>query len=167
MSVDFAAVYDEYYPKVYNYVYYRLLHRQQTEDVVGDVFFRALDNLQQFEGRRNASVATWLITIARNAVTDHYRRGKKIAFVPLEDQEIPTDDLPAAELAASEERRALRALLAGLDERSREALALRYWGEMSYAEIAVQMGISEKNVSVILARAIAKMRTLGKKSFPV
>ncbi len=157
MNPDFAQLYDEQYQRVYHYVYYRLLHPQQTEDVVSEVFFRAFDAFSQYDGRQGASAATWLFAIARNAVTDHRRKAKRAACMPIEEG-LLLEDLSADELTAREQRQQLRALLAELDDRPREALTLRYWGDLSYAEIAAQMGLSEKNVSVILARAIAKLR---------
>jgi len=157
MSGDFGLVYDEYYKKIYNYAYYRLLNHHCAEDVTAEVFLKALENYSAFEGRGGASVSTWLFAIAKNAVNDYFRRLKKIVSIESEklDEHIGTDE---NDLYSYEDRQRLRELLNELDERSREALSLRYWGEMSYAEIARNMGVSEKNAGVILSRAVEKIR---------
>ena len=36
------AMFEKFYPKIYNYIYYRVLHKETTEDLTGDVFYKAL-----------------------------------------------------------------------------------------------------------------------------
>jgi len=157
MELNFSDFYDEQYPRVFNYVYYRLLNRADTEDVVSDIFFKALRNIKSFDGAR-ASEATWLFRIASNTVSDYFRRRQKASGVALDDTEISVPDQASDELSHVEELQRLRECLEMLDDRTRSVLALRYWGEFSYAEIAVQTGLTEKNVSVILSRATTKLK---------
>ena len=163
MNVDFGRIYDEYYSKIYNYVYYRLLNRENAEDVVSDVFFKALNNIGRFDGK-NASVSTWLFKIASNSVNDYFRKNKRAAFTPLEQIKIAEDFTVLDDMIDEENLRSLHKALQGLDERSRTVVALRYWGELSYAQIAEQTGLSEKNVSVILSRALVKLKNLFEKA---
>ena len=157
MNVDFEHIYDEYYSKIYNYVYYRLLNRENAEDVVSDIFFNALNNIGSFDGKR-ASVSTWLFKIAANAVNSYFRKNKK--FVPLDDfeNELTEDFTGLDNIIEQENMQNLYESLKELDERSRTVIALRYWGEFSYAEIAEQTELTEKNVSVILSRALVKLK---------
>lgn len=159
MIVDFNAVYDKYYSKIYNYVYYRLLNKENTEDVVGEVFLKAFNNIENFDGKY-ASVSTWLFKIATNTVNNYVRKNVKITFIPIENTE-PVEEFTVLDnIIANENVQELQKNLQTLDERSRTIIALRYWGELSYAEIAEQTGLTEKNVSVILSRAIATLRNL-------
>ena len=68
----FEQMYGEYFPKIYNYVFYRLLNREETEDIVSEVFIKVARNVHTFDGRK-ASFKTWIYTITKNALTDHYR----------------------------------------------------------------------------------------------
>ena len=164
MNVDFEVIYEEYYSKIYNYVYYRVLNKQNAEDVVSDVFFKAMDGIHSFDGKR-ASVSTWLFRIATNTVNDLYRRGKNILHIPPEDLELPIPDTICLDLIHSEDLRRLHKCLEALDERTRTVIAMRYWGELSYAGVAKLTGLTEKNVSVVLSRGINKLRELFEKTF--
>ncbi len=159
VAMDFASAYDENYAKVFNYVQYRVMNRTETEDIVSEVFMKALRHYQSYDEHR-ASVATWLFAIARNAVNDHFNRTKRRTLLPIEaaEQVISGEDVEAQVLAQCDADQ-LHLLLQRLPERDRTVLALRYWGDMSYAEIAAHMGLTEKNVSVILTRTTAKLRS--------
>ena len=157
MNVDFENIYDANYSKIYNYVYYRLRNRERTEDVVSAVFLKAMENIHRFDGKR-ASVSTWLFRIAANAVNDYFRRSNRGAYVPLDHAELSTGDSACGGVIAGETLETLRVSLNALDDRARTVIALRYWGEFSYAEIAKQTGLTEKNVSVVLSRAMTKLK---------
>jgi len=157
MNADFGAIYDENYNKIFNYVYYRLLNREDTEDVVSDVFFKAMDNIKSFDGIR-ANVSTWLFRIAANAVNDYYRSKAKIVRLPLEDMEVLAPDRMCDDIIRDDDSRRLRACLISLDDRTRMVIAMRYWGEASYSEIAEHAGLTEKNVSVILSRGMKRLK---------
>jgi RNA polymerase sigma-70 factor (ECF subfamily) len=154
-------VLEEFYPKVYNYVYYRILHRETAEDITSEIFYKAVANKSSFDPRR-ASYSTWLFTIAHNCVANYYRdkknRKNEIALDNFDDlaAETSMDD----NLIAAEEAKRLYSLLKTLSERERTILALRFWSEFSYAEIAAQLKLTEKNVGVILSRTIAKLKSL-------
>ncbi|MDR7277461.1 SigB/SigF/SigG family RNA polymerase sigma factor [Catenuloplanes atrovinosus] len=63
------------------------------------------------------------------------------------------------EMAAVEDRTTLENLLLRLPRRDRRMLALRFWGNLSQAEIAEQFGISQMQVSRLLSRALTWLRT--------
>jgi len=151
------AVFEEFYPKIYNYVYYRVLHRENAEDITGVVFYKALSNASLFDENK-ASYATWLFTIARNCVANFYRDQKDHKpFDELSCEIAAFGDIGEA-LLEGEDIQRLHMLLSTLSERERTVLALRFWGELSYREIARQTGLSEKNVGVILSRTITRLR---------
>jgi RNA polymerase sigma-70 factor (ECF subfamily) len=161
MNADFEKIYDVFYAKIYNYVYYRLLNREAAEDVVGAVFLKAMENIHHFDGKR-ACIATWLFRIAANAVNDYFRRSKRAVYVSLEDVELSAGDAAGDQALDDEDLEKLRVCLNTLDDRARTVIALRYWGGFSYAEIAEQTGLTEKNVSVVLSRAMTKLKEFWK-----
>jgi len=69
----FGELYERNFGRVYAYVSRRLADRSDVEDVTAEVFRQALVNLGQFEWRGVPFVA-WLLRIAANAVTNHWRR---------------------------------------------------------------------------------------------
>lgn len=153
------TVFEELYPKIYNYVYYRVLNRADAEDIVSDVFLKAVRSGQSFDAHRT-SYATWLFTIAHNCVVNFYRGRKNTVSLDALSQTVAQEPGMDEALIVDEETRRLRALLKELPERERTVLALRFWGEFSYKEIAGQTGLSISNVGVIINRTVEKLGVL-------
>lgn len=155
---DFERMYEDYFPKVYNYIFYRLLHKQDTEDLVSEVFLKVARNIKSFNEQK-ATFGTWIFTIARNTLTDHFRRRK--STVSLDDCDIGltgTDYHEQYEIIEDDERRSVYQALMQLDARSRQILALKYLAELNNREISKLTGINESTVSTIALRAREKMR---------
>lgn len=72
----FAAIYDHYFPRVYNYVRYRVRDTETADDVTAQVFERALVCIGSYRPER-APFAAWLFAIVRNAVNDYLRAQKR------------------------------------------------------------------------------------------
>jgi len=69
----FAAIYDHYFPRIYNYVRYRVENQESAEDLTAQVFERALSRLNQYSPKRG-SLANWLFGITRHAIRGSWRR---------------------------------------------------------------------------------------------
>lgn len=102
----FAAIYDNYFPRVYNYVRYRVRDAEETDDITAQVFEHALANVGSYRSER-APFAVWLFAIARNAINDHLRaqwRRRLLSLDMLRDQ--PSSEPQPEEIAAHNEMRA-------------------------------------------------------------
>ena len=157
----FEEVYEEHYGAVYNYVYRILLHRQNTEDVVSETFFRAMRTFDRYDARK-ASLLGWLCGIAHNCAVDFLRAQTVRQSVSVEELaergELPADprglwDTGSPEYEARELLRRLRA-------EERELLTMRYWLGLSDREIGQELGITEKAVSARFHRLLEKCRKL-------
>ena len=42
-------IYEEFFPRIYNYIYYRLLHREETEDLVSRIFLKVAEHLHEYD----------------------------------------------------------------------------------------------------------------------
>ncbi len=73
---DFGTWFHEHQSSVFRYVRFRVATREAAEDVTSEVFMKALRSFDRYDDRR-ASPKTWLLRIARNAVTDHLRALKR------------------------------------------------------------------------------------------
>ena len=71
----FAPLYDKYYRQIFNYVYQRMESRDSAFDVTGQVFLKALTNLQKYQFK-GVPFASWLYRIAHNEVMQIYRTQK-------------------------------------------------------------------------------------------
>jgi len=154
-AVDWDAAYREEMPRVFNYFRYRGFERATAEDLTSATFEKAWRARGRYR-RDRAAVSTWLLAIARNVAIDHFRRSRP--EVPIEDEALRDDETPeTAALRAAESRR-LQALLAGLAERERELLALKYGAGATNRDIATITGLGESNVGTILHRTISSLR---------
>ena len=65
--LSMEAIYEEYFPVVYNYVYYKLLNREHCEDLVSQIFLKVVQNLYRYDPAL-ATMRTWLLRITDNAL---------------------------------------------------------------------------------------------------
>ena len=156
--LDFGETYQEELPRVYGYVAYQVASHEEAEDLTQQTFERALAHWREFDDRR-ATITTWLLAIARNLVVDHYRarsrRPSTVSLDELSEAQLnpPGDSDPALGVGPE-----LDAALAGLGERERELIALRYGADLSGPQIASVTGLSVANVQQILSRTLRRLR---------
>lgn len=156
---DFDRLYQENAPSVFAFVVYRVADRATAEDLVADVFEKALRSRGRFDPRRG-SEATWLYAIAINVVRDHARRGgaERRALDRLREQRphgTPADGEIATRVAQRDE---LQRALAYLSDDEREALALRYGAGLTVKQIARATGESETTADGRVHRGLRKLR---------
>jgi RNA polymerase sigma-70 factor (ECF subfamily) len=158
-TAEFVTMYAD---PVYAYVRRRLFPRLDlVDDVVQDVFVAALGSMSTFAGA--SSLRTWLLSIARHKVEDHYRACVRQP-TPLSDLEENADGQAGSEVELHEvldrARRHARIqhVLASLPEPYRAVLLWRYWEQRSAREMAAQSGKTEKAIERLLARARNEFR---------
>ena len=74
---------------LYRYARSRVGHREIAEDLVQEALLAAIQSRDRFQG--HSTVRTWLLSILRNKVADHYRRAAK-SVTPIEFESIDTQD---------------------------------------------------------------------------
>jgi len=136
--------------RVYAYVAYRIGAGPDAEDVTSETFERALRYRSSFDPKRG-DAAAWLIGIARRCIADAaLNRETPVAEVP----ERVDDGHEESALS----RLDLQDAVAGLDERDRELLALRYGADLSARQIAELLDLKTNAVEVALHRALGRLR---------
>ncbi len=98
------------------------------------------------------------MTIARNVAIDHLRARQR--YEPLEVAAVvpSPDQTPEQQAVHLSEAQRLAALLATLEPRQRELIAMKYGADMTNRAIAHATGLSESNVGTILHRAVETLR---------
>jgi RNA polymerase sigma-70 factor, ECF subfamily len=157
-SSAFALLYQRYLSRVYYYVRARMASDEDAADLTQQIFLQVLDALPDYQPR-GAPFAAWLFQIARNAVTDFYRRRKTV---------VSWDSLPGvlqttgqdmdATLVHQERLAHLKTLLAQLDPTQRELLALRFAAGLSAPQIAQVVGKSHAAVKKQLTRLLHTLK---------
>ena len=158
----FAELYERNFDRVYAYVSRRLTDRSAVEDVTAEVFRQALANLGQFEWRGSPFVA-WLVRIAANAVTDHWRRvSREQPMLEADGPESAPSD--PASIDAVERRALLFRLVRSLPADQRRVIEMRFAQEKGVREIARELNRSEGAVKQLQFRAIQNLRAQLQKS---
>jgi RNA polymerase sigma factor (sigma-70 family) len=155
----FARLYDEFMPKVFRYIRYKVNDVQLTEDLTSVVFEKALVGFEKYSSDK-AAFSTWLFSIARHALVDYYRTNKSGKQVPLDEAiEVPSrEPSPDEEAEKKAEQECLRGCISKLPESDQEIIRLKFAGEFNNRQIARMVGLSESNVGVRLFRAVKKLR---------
>ncbi|GAA2758708.1 sigma-70 family RNA polymerase sigma factor [Actinopolymorpha rutila] len=157
----FGQLYDHYVPSVYRYVYYRVGTHALAEDLTSETFLRALRSLGSFrwQGR---DFGAWLVTIARNLVTDHFKSGRfrlEVATGEILDSDSVTAG-PEDDVLTRLTNEALVEALRQLGQDQQECLVMRFLNGMSVAETAQSLGKSEGAVKQLQLRAVRNLAKL-------
>jgi RNA polymerase sigma-70 factor, ECF subfamily len=151
-------LYRDHVARVFRAVRPLVRSEHEAEDVVQETFTKALSALSRYEPRANARFISWLLAIATNTAFKHARRFRFSTMAPAEidairERQQRTSSDPAGEaLDLARRRSALLTALAELPERERAIVSLRYGAELSVAEVAAIVRISEANVRKICER---------------
>ena len=157
-----AGLYQSFYARIFRHVRFLAGEGASSEDLVQEVFARALVGLTEYGGR--SSFSTWLHGIAVNVVRNHWRSQKSTATAHQRFREIidvrdaqQSDGVDRAHLCRRKAE-VVYAILDELPEHLREAFVLRDLEGFSPAEAAEQLGISPGNLSVRASRARDRIR---------
>ena len=162
-EAQFASIYDQFAPKIFKFCYFRVSSREEAEDIVSQVFFRAWDYV--VAGKEVKNVQGFLYRIASNLIIDYYRKHKDKREVSLDDPANPIDIPDASNMVDRIDQNMMisdvRYRLEQLPENYREVIVLKFINELSIKEIAEVMQTTENNISVRLHRAIEKIKSIA------
>jgi RNA polymerase sigma-70 factor (ECF subfamily) len=149
----FQELVERYQGAVYNLAYRMLGAPEEAEDAAQEIFVRIYRQLARYD--RSRKFSTWVLAIATNYCIDQLRR-RRLQLVPLENI-IPwaraREAGPEREALDREASDELQTLLRRLPEKYRAVLILRYWEELSCAEIGEVLQVPEGTVKTQLHRA--------------
>ena len=160
------TIFEQHYPRLYAYLYYRVGNADVAEDLCGEVFERAVKNIRRFKPR-DGGLGGWLTRIAQNLARDYYRRTKSRPPDPLELNEswIAHGDDPASHLLNNETAAYLQQALQRLTPEQRDVILLRFIAQMRTPEVARILNKTTGAVKALQHRALASLRreleTLG------
>ncbi len=155
-DADWDGLYEEQLPQIYNYLRYRV-GPDVAEDLAAKVFEKAWVHRRRYR-RDLAAFGTWLFSIARHEAIDHVRRRRRHTGLEEAAGAVVEGASPEERVAATQDAERLRTLLATLDDRERELIALKYGAGLSNREIADLVRLGESNVGTILHRTIRSLR---------
>ncbi len=157
-QIAFSSLLDRFWNDVYGFQLTRTKNENDAEDITIQTFSKAFDKIDTYD--ENYGFGTWLITISKNIHVDLLRKRKRNLITDLERSKIHevnkvVDESPSAEdnLIIEQNLATLLAHIKRLKPHYQKVINLRYFNEMSYAEIAKELNEPVNNVKVKLLRA--------------
>ncbi len=143
------------YPFVFRYFYYRSVTREDAEDLTNEVFIRVVNSIKDQKGYFPA----WLISIAKNLLTDYYRKRGKSRETPLDEVEEPSSN-PDKDTNGRLHPNDLRKLINFLTDEQKEVIILRFIEGNTNEETAKIMNKSIGAIRALQFRALSAMKVM-------
>ncbi len=157
----FGMLYDHYQSSVYRFLFYRTRSSTLAEDLTSETFFRALRSMTSFRWQ-GKDFGAWLMTIARNLATDHFKAGRTRLEMTTEDmgQHDDATEGPESQVLASLTNEMLLSALTQLPDEQRDCLVMRFLQGMSISETASVLARSDGAVKQLQLRGVRNLAKL-------
>ena len=158
----FGMLFDHYHGSVYRFLFHRTRSTTLAEDLTSETFFRALRSMSSFRWQ-GKDFGAWLMTIARNLCTDHFKAGRTRLELTTEDMGLHDDrtsEGPEDAVLASLTNEVLLEALTELPPEQRDCLVMRFLQGMSIAETAAVLGRSDGAVKQLQLRGVRNLAKL-------
>ncbi len=157
----FTDLYRRFAGRVYGLAKHILGSADAARDAQGEVFLKMQRALATYDPAQPFS--RWLLSVTSHYCLDVLRRRRLEAklFVPEAAEPTPEIAVPPLNQIMVEERgEEVRQAVARLPEQYRVPLTLRYYSELSYDEIAAQLGLNRSHVATLIFRAKQELRRM-------
>jgi RNA polymerase sigma-70 factor (ECF subfamily) len=154
-ETNYERLFEEHAQALYGFLAYRTGDRVLAEEVLAEAFEKALRSRKPHDPEK-ASAKTWLYTIALNCLRDRWRRAEAEARAVGRVAGDAAEE--AHDLTKVEDRDSLARAMTTLSDEEREAVSLRYGGDMTAPEIARLLGEKLTTVEGRIYRALRKLR---------
>lgn len=156
--VDFKCVYETYYDALYTFAYNLVRNEAEAQDMTTETFIKLWRLHENFESLNN--IKAFLYVTNRNACLDSLRFlqkqrsvHKEVLYLIGQEGDIKNEMIDAEVFSELNQK------IEGLPEKCRKIFKLIYYNNLSTAEVAEEMGISNQNVLNQKARAIHILRS--------
>ena len=159
-----AEIYERYFEGIYRYLYTRLGHQADAEDLTEQVFLKMVDAIPGYK-LKGVPFSSWLYRIAHNLLVDRYRRSGR---EPVELQDHVQDRRsygdPEVSLQTNEDRAELFQAIRKLTPEQQQVIAMRFIDNLDVDEVASLMGRRPGAIHSMQHRALASLQRLLKES---
>lgn len=157
---EFLRAYDNYASMILRHIYFRVSDKSLAEDLTQETFFKAWRAIISNDYKKKSSFKSFLYKIANNLVIDYYRQKSKkyISLEEIEEKSMAYEARQKDEINAAFDKKMIERYLSELDENERQILLYRYVDDLKVKEISEITGKTPNNISVIIHRALKKLR---------
>lgn len=152
------AVYEKYSKEVYLYAFSLCKDYHLAQDLVSDTFFKALLSIKD----NNVEIKYWLFRVCKNLWLDDLKYRKHFTNMPLELNDIPTEDNTIMKLIDNESKRNLYLAILKLPPSSMEVVFMFYFCNIPLKDIALNINSSPGAARTLLCRARQRIKDILK-----
>ncbi len=153
----FRPLYDNYYEIVFRFIYQRTGNETITTDIVSEVFYKALENINRYEFR-GLPFSSWLLRIAHNETIKHYRKISKARVVKLETKHLQNLTSEENENNLEELKPLLLKALKELKIGDLQLIEMRFFEGRPFKEMAEILNKKESAVKMKVYRILEKLK---------
>ena len=161
---EFSKIYDQYIDKIYRFIFLKVSSTEIAEDLTSETFLRGWKAYEKAENpgieyREIENPQAFLYRIARNLVTDHYRKKGKAQIISAEYASIPDPRENLEERAKlGSDIETVHQALANLKEDYQNVIIWHYLDDLPVQEVAKLLNKSKETTRVMLYRALKMLR---------
>ena len=162
-------LYIRYERKVYTYILLKVRKPQLAEDILQETFIKAIKSVKEGKYSETNRFGSWLMRIAHNLAIDQFRQNKQYRVVSHNDFPMDIFSTPRFSEATVEQRLVyervlyeVRALIDFLPNDQREVVMLRFYGDLSFKEIAEITNVSINTALGRMRYALINLRKMVK-----
>jgi RNA polymerase sigma-70 factor (ECF subfamily) len=152
--------------KVYTTIYLIVKDRYVAEDLMQEVYIKAIDVMKSGRYNEEGKFLPWILRIAHNMAIDYFRKEKRYPTIVLEDGskvfnsfDFAEDSVEDMQLKADQVAN-VRELIKKLPDEQREVLVMRHYEDLSFQEIADQTGVSINTALGRMRYALINLRKM-------
>lgn len=153
----FADIYEHYVDVIYNFVARKVDTKQDVEDLVSHIFYKAFQNIEKCCSQENPHIKSRLYMIARNSIIDFYK-SKKAVLLNEDIQAASTEQSPLQQTQTQVLSDTIMHYIRQLGEDVYDIFIMRFRNQLSYAEITAINGKTEGNNKKIFSRTCKQLR---------
>lgn len=151
----FETIYEQYFPRVYSFIYRMCRDEDLSEELTQETFFQAFRSFPKYRGE--SELFTWLASIAKYTFFSYMRKnrrsGEDVDIELLADTLLDPENDPEEKMQRKETVEAIRRAISRIPEKYRDVVVLRLYAELPFSEVADALNISENSAKVIFHRA--------------
>ena len=153
---EWDEIYRKYRDKVMGYILARVQRREEAEDLCADVFEKAFRKMGDYD-QSKAAVGTWIYTITRNTVIDHFRKTRPTAEL---DENIPLDGEVDESILKGETLRELASAVEKLPPDLQNIIVLVYYERLPMIEVTNWVGYSYRTMTLKHRKALDMLKKI-------
>ena len=155
----FGQLYETFYTRIFNYVYYRTGNVEDAEDLTARIFERAMKHIGRYQNQ-GVPFSAWLYRIAHNLVANWHRDNSRRKIISIDDvsQWRVSDDSPEFVTELMQDTDVLLTAIRRLPADRQELLILKFVERLPNAEIGDIMGRSEGAIKSLYHRTLLALR---------